>query len=378
MATEIGFNSNLRCGSHRLRVQTGYDEGNRRVHASIFEGVNLVDTRELIFEEPPPAEMLEPEVRQFHDLVVSDLELLFHVLRKVKDAKNPDSISKLGSLFLEKGFHKEAIDTFQTLAKIAPGRADLDLHLGRALFKSGDYENAQKHLLAASEKTPNYPDVHVMLAEVFRKTQEYIKATEVLKKAISLNPDYLRAHILFGLLLAESTVQLPVHPDLPPPIERMKESKQHLQYALTLSHEPQKNHLDVGLELLESRERFEEGVAEIDKAIDSAMTNHKSLVADSEFYLKFLFADFEHSNRTLDNYIKTLEKTAAQHPDYADIRQSLGTAYLLRGWHNFARAIEAYREAININPQYQKAQKNMRLLENEGRGILLLLRAVLK
>ncbi len=378
MSREISFNHALRAGKRKLQIQTAFVEEENKVRTSISDNNQLVDVREWLLDDSLEEANRETEVKQYHDFVVSDLDLLFHVIEKVVSGKNPDSLFKLGTLFLEKGFFNEAIDAFTTLLAESPDYANVHFYLGQAYFRFGDTDQALYQLQQAIHSAPGYPDIHLLLAEVYRKINDPLQSIKCCENAIALHPDYLRAHLFLGLVLAESALQYPTHSELPPPIERLRESKQHLLYALSQVSEEKKQHIETGIECLDTRERLEEGIREIEKTIEPAPSNHKSLVADSEFYLKFMFSDLDRNHRVLDNYIKTLDKAINQHPEYADLQHSLGTAYLLRGWHDFARALEAYREAVRINPGFKKAQKNLKLLENDGRGFLILLRAILK
>ncbi|HPR86473.1 MAG TPA: tetratricopeptide repeat protein [bacterium] len=378
MSDEIAFSSTLRAGKRKLTIQTRFDPTAHKAWATVRDGDEVVDTREAAVDAAATPEQAALEVRQFHDLTLSDLDLLFCVTGKVQEGQNPASLARLGTLFLEKGFYDEAIDTFTAILALDPDYENIHYSLGLAWYRQGDDDRALEELRLAARKRPTYPDVHYMLATILRKKGEHQAAAASCQQALALNADYVGAHLLSGLILAESTLLAPSHPDLPPPIERIKESKQHLLYAMDLVSSEQKEHLARGLECLDLRERLEEGLSEIEKAIEPAALNHRSVIADSEFYLKFMFADLERDNRSLESYIKTLEKAIAQHPEYADLHQSIGTAYLLRGWHSFAHAVEAYRQAVHINPDYQKAQKNLKLLENDGRGFLILLRAILK
>ncbi len=378
MSDEVAFTSTLRAGRYKLTLHTRFDPEGSRALATIQDGETIVDTREAALETATTPEEIEVDVHQFHDLTLSDLDLLFCVNDKVREGKNPASLARLGTLFLEKGFFDEAIETFSALLELDPGYEHIHYDLGRTWYRKGELGNALAELRLAAEKQPTYPDLHYLLAAILHKQGEHQEAAASCRQALALNPDYVNAHLLLGLILAESTLHAPSHPELPPPIERIKESKQHLLYAMDLVIPEQRQHLARGLECLDLREHLEEGLGEIEKAIEPPVLTHRSVIADSEFYLKFMFADLERDNRTLESYIKTLEKASAQHPGYADLHQSIGTAYLLRGWHSFARAVEAYRQAVHINPDYQKAQKNLKLLENDGRGFLILLRAILK
>jgi len=120
------------------------------------------------------------------------------------------------------------------------------------------------------------------------------------------------------------------------------------------------------------------GLDEFEKAYHPVHVTDKSVIAQSEFYIKFMFDGLDKETKTLSHYIRTMEKSVAQYPEYADLRKSLGTAYLLKSWHYFIQSIEEYRKSIEINPDFERASKHLKLLENDSRGFLILLRTILK
>ena len=77
-------------------------------------------------------------------------------------------------------------------------------------------------------------------------------------------------------------------------------------------------------------------------------------------------------------YTDQLKQTVDKFPKYADLRNNLGIAYLIQCRNLFLNALEQFRYALEINPQYKKAKKNLKLAENDGKGFLILLRAILK
>jgi hypothetical protein len=56
----------------------------------------------------------------------------------------------------------------------------------------------------------------------------------------------------------------------------------------------------------------------------------------------------------------------------------LGIAHLIQCRNLFLRALEEFRVSLRINPGYKRAEKNLKLSENDGKGFLILLRAILK
>jgi len=99
---------------------------------------------------------------------------------------------------------------------------------------------------------------------------------------------------------------------------------------------------------------------------------------DAEFYLKFMYGGKGKDNRFIASYLDELRREIERHPDYADLHNNLGIAYLIMCRNLFLKALEEFREALRINPTYKKAKKNLKLSENDGKGFLILLRAILK
>ena len=375
---EISLNNDVRVGKRKLHVQTEYSGDTRSAIISIFEGGALIDRREMQFEETLTEKELQKEIKQFHELVISDLELLFLVADKVRSSQHLPSIRKLGHLFYQKGFYDEAVEQFFLIKKADSEVANVDYDLGRALYKKGDFKASLNHLQAASSKNPDYPDLLLLLGQAHWKNGDYGAAVEQMTRAIKLNDRYHQAHYNLGLVLVESTLSRPKEANLAPPIERLKEAGESLKTALELSNSYDPDLMKSGLEKLETQETIEQAFSDFENALKPSRPTSSGKTVDSEFYLKFMFAGLDKDNRELKHYIRILEKSVAQHPDYADLHQSLGVAYLIKGWHFFAKATDSYRKAVDINPGYEQAVKKLKLLENDGRGFLILLRAILK
>lgn len=375
---DLGLNSDLRVGKKKLHIQTSFNEETRIAITEIFEGGRIVDRRESVFDADISESRFQKEVKQFHGLVISDLELLFFVARQVRASKSISSITKLGKLFLQKGFYKEAIEQFLFVQKLETNSRCCYNELGQAYFASGDYAAAMENFLQAIEMNPNYPDLYLYLARAYWKLEKYSLAIIQLNKAIQLNKEYHIAYYTLGLYLAESTITSPRDKDLLPPIERLKEAEHYLRQAVNLSADYNKQLIESGFEKLANRENVEAAITDFEDALQKTATQSSKIVADSEFYLKFLFAGLDHDTKALDHYIRTLERSVSQHSDYPDLHHSLGIAYLIKGWHLFVNSMDEFREAVELNPSFEKARKNLKLLENDGRGFLILLRAILK
>jgi tetratricopeptide (TPR) repeat protein len=175
-------------------------------------------------------------------------------------------------------------------------------------------------------------------------------------------------------MLVESTLEFAVHSELTPPIERFREAEQNFRKALRLTQDLDSDLMEAGIYKLKALNGASEALEYFDRA---RKLDVRIQLFDSEFYLKFMFGQLDDNNQTLDYYINTIESVLLENPNYADLRHSLGVAYLLKGWQCFSRATGEFEKAVDINPAYEKAKKKLKLMQNDGRGLLILLRAIL-
>ncbi len=375
----LHFKNSVRVGKQKLNVETTFDKETGCAIAVISSGNEPVSQKETTFSDSKSPEEIEKNVKQFHHLILSDLEMLFFVTEKVQATEHPESIKRLGILFLEREFVDEAIEQLNRVLELNPSLENTHFHLGKAYLKKGDAKIACEHLKSAVDQTPTYPDIQFWYAKALWHAGELSDALKMFSSVFELKSDYHEAHYTLGLYLLQSCVDHPKHADLKPPLERLKDAEYHLHQAITLSEEHyDSDAMNAGFEKLEQKDVEDTGLEEFKDAYHYTRSSSQTAVADSEFYLKFMFAGLDKDNRTLDHYIKTIETSVNQYPEYADLHKSLGTAYLIKTWHFFIKAVEEYREAVRINPSFEKAVKHLKLLENDSRGFLILLKSVLK
>jgi tetratricopeptide (TPR) repeat protein len=378
MTDSTPLSGNVRFGKRKLHIQTTLNAKLPAAIVQVMDGNEQIDQREYHIAKGDNDDLLELEVKQCHDMVIADLDLLNATMHNVTTTRNADANVKLGNLLLAKGLVDEAIEISRSALKLQadiPGGYYL---LGQALCKKGELEESLQNLEKAIQQTPDYPDVLLWMGRVHREMKQYNMAVNMVRTALEINPDYVQAHFNLGLYLIESAHFDPKNVEMSTPIERIKEAKPSLLRAASLSSHFSRKKIGLVLDLLDDLDQWGEAVQQLQQIADSRVMESRGLIVDSEFYLRYMFTDPQREHRSLDNYIKLLERTAGQHPDYPDVRSSLGSAYLVRCWQYFGKAVEEYREAVNLNPDFQKAKKNLRLVENDGRGFLMLLRAIFK
>ena len=83
-------------------------------------------------------------------------------------------------------------------------------------------------------------------------------------------------------------------------------------------------------------------------------------------------------NETIHRYEDRLKLALEENEYYADIWNNLGVIHLIQCRNLFLQALNDFRKALEINPDFEKAKKNQKLVENDGKEFLILLRAILK
>lgn len=373
MNQDIGINSDLEVKEKKLHIQTSFSPDEQQTQVSVFEGGTLLCKREFNMHEVAESQ-LQREVEQYHELVKTDIELLFHMATKVHDSQHLPSITHLAQLFLERGFYDEAIDLFEQAKSSNINTVDSDYELAKAYFKKGDYDAALHELQSVVEHYPEYPDIQLLLGKTHWRLKNFATARQHFHRATQINEKYWDAFYSLAMALVESTLEYPVDAELPPPIERLKEAEQLFRKALRLASDLDEALMEEGMDKLKDTSEVEDALALFERA---RKPESQGKLFDSEFYLKFMFGQLDDNTQELDFYIQSIETVLKENPQYADLRHSLGIAYLLKGWQCFSKATGEFEKAVDINPAYDKAKRKLKLMQNDGRGLLILLRAIL-
>jgi tetratricopeptide (TPR) repeat protein len=110
-------------------------------------------------------------------------------------ARRPDVQEHLGVLLAEQGRWKEAVDAYEKA--IAGGVHDprIDLKLGEAYSRLGDYGSAERILISYVTRKPEDRDGKLLLAKVYQGRKSYEQAVRLLKELLKANPNDLDLHV---------------------------------------------------------------------------------------------------------------------------------------------------------------------------------------
>jgi tetratricopeptide (TPR) repeat protein len=105
----------------------------------------------------------------------------------------PEAYAYLGTLHGQQKEWKQAIDAYRQAVAGGYRNPVIDLNLGEAYTRVGNYEAAEQSLQAYLQKKPDDLDGKLRLADVFAERKRYKDAVRVLQEAVKANPTDVKA-----------------------------------------------------------------------------------------------------------------------------------------------------------------------------------------
>lgn len=357
----------------KYHLRTSNNVFENKVLSSLFEGGEVIWSREVSYNHGMEEEDVFELVRSIHEKEKAELESFMRISEKLVDSDNGEAHNKLGLALLKRKMYKEAIDEFMLAIDRDAKFPEAYSNLGMACVELGMYKEAIDVFAKAINLAPEYADLHNRLGNIHLRQKQCKKAIESFEKAIELNPYYGEAHYNLGLAYMVNALE-----------------KEEYQYATSLYERTMKE-LDTAVKINPSYEspEFQRGKqmladGNIEEALKEFEFSVDSVPAEQEFdlplnfYLRFLYDEENLDEESILQYVKTLEKMLEKKPDYADLRNHLGVAYTILCRYINRKAVEQFQLALDTNPQYKNASRNLKLAENDSKGFHLLLNAILR
>lgn len=292
---------------------------------------------------------------------------------------------------------KGAEDALRNAINIDPKLAKIQAELGRLELTKGDLQSAQKWLESALDLDPELVDARGNLAMLYAQKGDYVSAEKLLRQALEDNPNYREGHLNLGLILAQENRKSDAEQELDKAITlaprdpamlstvgkaKMKMGKTSegialLRKVVDLAPDLAAAHLDLALALAESYNL----PAALMEASDAVRLAPQSGVA--HFYRGRILYDLGRSNDASPEFetacklnaqmpepryfLALIEKQDGQYKRAASLleetvklQSSNAMAWYLLGQSlaqesETAKALEAWRMAIEIDPKFTQA-----------------------
>lgn len=381
--SDIGFNDNLEIAGRTFHIQTASSTGTGSIRCEIFENGRVLSTSEVDFERRNKTQRhsiddrLKTVVESLHQEMMSEIELLFTIGEKVKKLGHAPSNSKIGLIFLQNNLIDDAINHFKLAIKNDANYLEAYNNLGLTYLQIGEAKKATQIYASAVKKGTGFTDLHNNYGLSLIFEGQYKDALSTIQKALKLNKNYKEAHYNLALLFLKSILTDKTGEVLPPPSIRIQRAVEHLNVVKQTKIKVFDNIYEKLLKHIESGE-IEPAAKILEDNRKKVFPRDLSSLISTNFYLKFMYGGKGLDNETIQRYEDRLKFALQENSDYADIWNNLGVIHLIQCRNLFLQALGEFRKAIDINPDFEKAQKNKKLVENDGKEFLILLRAILK
>lgn len=383
MLSDIGFNDNLEVAGRKFHFQTATQSNKGKIRTEIFENGRILSMAEIDFERRKGAraqtveDRLRSVVESLHQEMIEEVELLFRISEKVNKLRHSPSNCKVGQLFLHHNLIDDAIRQFKIAIENDPKNAEAYSLLGQTYILVGDHVKAVEILSKGIQLDARFTDLHNNYGLALMLSGNYDQSLEEFKQSIKLNRNYLEAHYNLAMLYFKTTSSRYSDKSIPPPSIRIQRALEHLSQIKEIRIKVFDT-LFSKIEKLAEKQEFDSIVKLLDDNRRKVFPGDFSRLISNTFYLKFMYGGKGLDNDTIRRYEHRLNSALEENPDYADVWNNLGVIHLIQCRNLFLQALSEFNRALELNPGFEKAIKNKKLVENDGKEFLILLRAILK
>jgi tetratricopeptide (TPR) repeat protein len=364
--------SRLYCQGKEYLLQTSWVETQKKIITSLFSEGKFLSQQAFECVNGIGTEESATLLKTLHQNKFQETSRLFELSEHPNGQHNEAEVRfLLGEAFYQQGLLGEAVLELKQSLETAPDNPSAVRLLAQVYLDLHDFSRAETHLAPALQRYEKYADLRLLLAETLAGLEKYSEAVKQIEQAVAINPYYAEAHFRLGLVLMQNKVrrkEFELTTDYP------VRALQSLERAAQLNPDYLSPQFQQGLESLRNG-NSEEALKHL--TTDSVKNRDRYRNYLHEYYLKYIAQNGALDEKSLSRQIKSLQKLVEQNPAYADLRFQLGTIYMLLCRYITQKAVLEYGKALQLNPDYKKAQRNMKLCENDLKGIDLLLKAML-
>ena len=369
----IYFSKRLRYLGREYHFQTTFNENEGSAVCSIFNEGKVLDMKHVPVPEDITKDGIVEYILKIHDDILKSYEDLLKIAESRNNPDRADVGIKLSAALMAKRLYDEALELLDSGNGNRTDNSAVRLLRGKLFLAKNMPENAEVELKQAVELSPDYPDIRNLLGETYLSLKRPMAAVAQFKEAVQLNIYYHRAFYNLGLAYILNGL---VREDFETAREIQNLCRESFEKATLLNPGYDCEEFRTALKKLQEGS-LQEAYDLLGRVLDDRVTD---LAFDSllEDYVRSIFGDSGITEENIKAYIERIETLLAVNPGYADLQNELGMAYTIMGKIMSDKAMDHFKLALDINPRFRKALKNLKLSENELRGFDVLLEAILK
>ncbi|RMF55950.1 MAG: hypothetical protein D6748_14435 [Calditrichaeota bacterium] len=379
-STQLGLNQAINVGPREFHIQTStlVDEG--LVRTEVFERGRLLFVEYFPYERRDIAhnlgveERLKSIVDQFHQSIIEEIDSLFEVSERLMEEKQASAHEKIGLVFLYMHIFEKAEKHLLKALELEPGRFSSSIYLGKCYFFQKRYNKAYQILSKLLPRDVNYPDLYNLLGLIMLEKKNYGAAFKYFKQALKFNSSYIEVYFN----LCETMLQRIIPLQKSGKNEEVEKSINFLNIILKKINnlgKVEERSQSAQISKLLSEKSFGKALHMVREFREKQYLNRTPPeVHGYKFYLRLFYNDEEMSSVVLEGYEEKIAEELHRNPSYPDLWHYLALIHLMQCRHYFLKGLDNFRDATRINPNFEKALKNLRLVENDGREFLAMIK----
>jgi Flp pilus assembly protein TadD len=364
--------SEIAAKGHKYYIQTNLVPSQRAIIVSLFHEGTLLSKRVEQYDAHLSSEEVRYRAKEFHAEKTSRINSLLSIKDKLVKMDDGKAHLKLSEALFRQNLFRESMAEVVRAVKLGVHDSKAFSILGNSLAALGDHEKAVKSFNKGLELSPDYPDLHNDLGRALINLKRCAEAARAFERAVELNKYYQDAYMNLAIALCLNVVEKDDFEMSRGVGHRLREI---LAKTLQLKPSFDTDEYRQAVAAVED-ERYDIAYERLSKIQNEGLKvadNHLSL----DLYLILKFNSENLSEEDIDRYIDRTRRALEANPGYADLQNDLGVLYTAKCKLYIDKARGAFHTSLKINRNFKKAGKNLKLTENDGQGIELLLRALL-
>lgn len=353
-------------------IQSNLVPAQMAIVTSLFHEGSLLSKQVESYDSQMPEQEVRARVREVHDERKARIAMLLGIRASIQKAADPKAHLKLGEALFKQKLFRESMAEVVSAIKLGQETSHAYALLGRSLVQTSSYEKALKSFRRGIDLSPRFPDLHNDLGVTYLKLERCREAVGAFEKALEINPYYYEALLNMAVALTLNVVlkqDYEMSRDLAPRLQKimsmclqLRPSLESEDFRAAMNGVGTENYSLV-YEKLTTIRADQESFAEEDLSL--------------ELYLILNFRETGLSEEEIDRFVRRTVSAIEANPGYADLQNDLGILYTAKCKMFIDKAHECFQEALKLNPDFKRAEKNLKLAINDQQGIHFLLKALL-
>jgi len=372
LADNFELREEISRGGENYFLQTTFLPHDNSIVAAFFKKGRCFDSVTYPLKEGKAPEESVETAKVIHNRNKAKFLLLLDVREKISSSDKAWAHLKLAKSLFLRSLYNEAIEEAETAINKGEKGAEPYKIISGSWYEIGEYKKAFEAVIKGLKIRADYPDLHNLAGKIYYMRNNCRLAAESFNRAIEQNYYYGEAYLnILRTFMLNSIIKQ----DYELSRELKGDFDEYLDKVSTLNPSLNRDKIEKVKKLF-SEEKYEDVLNLLDRVEETSDRINVDKII-SELYLMILQSGDDLEEIEIDKYLESMEKIVDQNPNFADAHNSLGILYAAKSKMFMDRAGNAFKKAVRINKDYEKARKNIRLTENERQGIFILLRALL-